>query len=237
MLLTVIDLETTGLNPEEDAVIEFAAILYSVNHREIISQVSCLMPCVINEAEETNGIKADASLAGLSHPLAYELVIDFAAQSHYAIAYQSDFDRQWLGHQDQSFILTELVDKTGNPIPWLDAMDFKWDKGTPGQSLVNTALANGIPVCSAHRALTDCQLVAALMAKHENLPELIRLAARPKNLFVACVDYNDRQLAKNAGFVWDKIVPGKWARWMVEEDTTMLPFKIAAVAQHSTVEP
>lgn len=35
MLVTIVDVETTGLNPETDAVIEFAAILYSTEHRAL----------------------------------------------------------------------------------------------------------------------------------------------------------------------------------------------------------
>src|SRR5690606_28957405 len=98
----------------------------------------------------------------------------------------------------------------------------------PGQSLVNLALDHGIGVSSAHRALTDCQLIAALFDRMDDLPGMFQHAMRPKSTYRAIVSYDDRQLAKDAGFRWngdDKT----WTRRMADEDAAAMPFEARRV--------
>ncbi|NJM57338.1 MAG: hypothetical protein HC857_07775 [Synechococcales cyanobacterium RU_4_20] len=85
-------------------------------------------------------------------------------------------------------------------------------------------MAHGIGVSSAHRALTDCQLLSALFDRMEDLPGLIAAAASPKRLVRGDVSYGDRQLAKDAGFRWD----GDSKQWLCklsENELAKLPFR------------
>ncbi|MGB7275923.1 MAG: 3'-5' exonuclease [Geitlerinemataceae cyanobacterium] len=229
--LLIIDTETTGLNPEDDRVIELGAILYNVDYQTVLHQISMLCPAPENPAEKINRIPSSV-LPTIEPNLQRWMLLTFeqmVKHASYAVAHNAEFDRQWFDDRH----LPKLM-KEDRPMQWLCTMDdFTWPRqNRPGESLVTLALAHGIGVSSAHRALTDCQLIAALFDRmdKDQLSELIAAAARPKYLFKADVSYDDRQLAKDAGFKWN---PDRkmWTRKMVEEDTQLLPFRVVKIQQ------
>lgn len=225
MKVLIIDTETTGVDPQRDRVIELGAILYSIDHQSTLHQLSVLLPTKSNPQAKLNGISAAASQA-ISQPLLQQSLAIFeqmVTESEYAIAHNADFDRQWFnGHH-----LPQLM-KQGKPLPWLCTMtDFRWPLAAKqGSSLVNLALDYGIGVNAAHRALTDCQLIAMLFDRVNDLQSLLSIASQPKYLYRAHVSYNDRSLAKEAGFRWnskDKI----WSRKLGELEVEALPFSVS----------
>ena len=219
MLVAIVDVETTGLNPETDAVIEVAAILYSTEHRAILQQVSTLLHVDENPAESVNGINPEITfeIASLFHS---EAIAKMLEASSYAVAFNSDFDRQWFSFEDNH--VGESVE-----IPWSDAAAITYPRMGHKRDLVNLAIANGIPVVNAHRALDDCRILADLLGKVPDLEYQLARAARPKATVIALVSYDDRHLAKDAGFVWDSLVSKAWAKRMPIEDTESLPFPVA----------
>ncbi|MBJ7363492.1 MAG: 3'-5' exonuclease, partial [Synechococcus sp. SupBloom_Metag_053] len=54
--LLIIDVETTGLEPDLFECLEVGAILFSVPHRSVLSQLSFLLPVSANPAVAVNGI-------------------------------------------------------------------------------------------------------------------------------------------------------------------------------------
>jgi DNA polymerase III subunit epsilon len=93
---------------------------------------------------------------------------------------------------------------------------------------VNLALNHGIGVSSAHRALTDCQLIAALFDRMDDLEGMINKADRPKAVYRAQVSFEEKDLAKAAGFRWN---PDKrmWIRRMATADTLKLQFPVQEI--------
>ena len=227
MNLLIIDTETTGLNPAYDRVIELGAILYSVEYQTVLHQISTLLAAPDNPAERINRIPA-AVLPTISPTLIQQSLLIFQTmvdEASYAVAHNAAFDRKWFnGHH-----LPELQQQ-GQPLPWLCTMDdFTFPaQNRTGDSLINLALAHGIGVGSAHRALTDCQLIAALFDRMTDLPSLVTLAGQPKVTFQAVIDYDDRQLAKSAGFKWNT-ESRSWLRRMAEAETLQLPFAVVRV--------
>lgn len=225
MNVLIVDTETTGLDPECDRVIELGAILYSIDHHSTLHQLSVLLPTEHNPQEKLNGISAAASQAISDTLLEQSLAIfqQVVTESDYAIAHNANFDRQWFdGHH------LPILAKEGQPMPWLCTMsDFRWPLAAKqGCSLVNLALDYGIGVNAAHRALTDCQLIAMLFDRVNDLPALVSVASQPKYLYRAHVSYNDRSLAKEAGFRWNsksKI----WSRKLGEREVETLPFAVS----------
>ncbi|MBD2078372.1 3'-5' exonuclease [Leptolyngbya sp. FACHB-17] len=226
----IIDTETTTLDPENGQVIEIGAILYSLRHQTAIQQSSVLLPAEDNPAESINRIKS-AALATLS-PSVTELglttILEMARMADVVAAHNAEFDRKWFGSAgNNGVLLPNLVDASDNLLPWVcTCNDFEWPYQTrSGQSLIELALAHGIGVYANHRALTDCQLLAALFDKVDNLQRMFERALRPKARFVALVSYDNRELAKQAGFKWfsDRKT---WERVMVVEDAQQLPFRV-----------
>ena len=73
----ILDLETTGLNPNLDDVIEIGVILYSLKYGSIITQFSTLLPTQkdINNAYQTNFIPIE--LANLNNVEFVQCAIDY----------------------------------------------------------------------------------------------------------------------------------------------------------------
>lgn len=215
----IIDTETTGLDPKADDVVEIGAILYSVEHRTSLIQFSTLQYASSNAAESINRISV-AALADIEerYPLQLNDVLPpLLADADVIVAHNASFDRGWFAGE-------------WHGKPWLCTKDdFMWPMQTkPGMSLINLALAHGIGVSSAHRALTDCQLIAALFDRMDlfglDLEAMFAHAMRPKALFQAMVSFDDRQLAKDAGFEW-RAESKQWVRRMAIEDAAALPFR------------
>jgi DNA polymerase-3 subunit epsilon len=231
--LLIVDLETTGLNPEIDQPIELGAILYSVEHHCTLQQVSTVLPVLENAAESINRISAVACQA-LSEELiqqGYELFYGMLAAADYVVAHNAAFDSQWLNRFER---FSNLYQK-----PWLCTYDdFIWPENTKPTSLVTTALNHGIGVSHAHRALTDCQLIAALFDRVEYhqpgklqalVTQAIHRASEPQFYVIAHVDIDDRQLAKKRGFRWCQYLDRKWVKKMrcsdYEAEKSEYPFQ------------
>lgn len=221
----IIDTETAGL---EDAapVIEIGAVLYSVENQCSLQELSTLIPAHENPAEPINRIKAEALQeieCTRSTSCAMELLFSMSRSADVFVAHNAEFDSKRLFGNTQFLPLASL--------PWLCTMaDFKWPLATREQgSLIGLALDHGVGVSSAHRALTDCRLIAALFDRMDDLPSMFAVAMRPKALFVGLQPFEDNQLAKDAGFKWDRLVPRKWSRMMAIEDAAALGFPVRKV--------
>lgn len=226
----IIDTETTDLDPSKGRLIEIGAILYSVKHQITVQQASTLIPAASNPAEKFNRIPL-APLLEMSTEVSRRGIAsieDMARNAELVVAHNADFDRQWFEDSvKREVTLPKLVDSCGKPLHWVcTCYDFEWPKQTrPGQSLVDLALAHGIGVYNNHRALTDCQLIASLFDVMEDLQGMFDKALRPKARYIAKVSYEEKELAKQAGFKWVK-TSKTWERYMAVEDTQNLPFSV-----------
>ena len=231
--LLIADVETTGIEYEENAPIEIGAILFDVNHRAVTHQLSMLLPShVPNGAEAINRIPktlveepATSAVRELHQP-AIDLLDLMVSRADAMLAHNADFDRQWI-HP-----LVGEVMRDGRPIPWLCTLrDFRWNlpglRATP--SVIDLALAHGVPVWAAHRALTDCTYLAQVLASRGDLAELLLDAQTPQFLYEANVSFDLKDLAKAAGFQWQAHLPKAWTRYLRADEIESLPFKVQQV--------
>ena len=234
--LLIVDVETTGLDFEENAPIEFGAILFDVEHRAITHQFSALLPSAVpNGAEDLNKIPdslldtAAVRMGWGLTPLRYLQHLHNCADA--ILAHNVEFDRQWL--------LPMLSSNEGGLAgswrqkPWLCTLrDFRWK--LPGirsaPSVVDLALAHGVPVWQTHRALTDCSYLAQVLASRQDLPELLLDAQTPQILYEAVVIYEQREMVKAAGFRWQEHKERTWTNYLREDEAQALPFRVVAVA-------
>ena len=218
--LLIVDCETTGLDPATDRLIEVGAVLFDVGDRAVLSQVSTLLPVRENPVERINRIAARTAQGTPAAVIeqAKELVRTLAVHADAYVAHNVAFDSKWL---------PELSDKR-----WICTMDdVRWPRVSRArQSVVGLALDYEVPVWAAHRALTDCTYLVQVMQREPELERLLVEALEPKQLYVAIVSYEERQVAKDAGFTWDKPVPKAWSRKLRESEAEALPFKVRTAA-------
>ena len=212
--ILIVDVETTGLEPETGKLVEVGAALFDVQHRAVLSQVSTLLPVRENGAEHINGIRAEMTQAAPEAVLkqAKELVRALSVHADAYVAHNAAFDSKWL---------PSFRDK-----PWICTMeDVRWPRAKKGHpSVVSLALDYGVPVWAAHRALTDCTYLAQVMEREPELEMLLAAALEPRQYYVAEVPYDQRQLCKDAGFVWDRQVPKAWSKKLSATEAEALPF-------------
>ena len=87
------------------------------------------------------------------------------------------------------------------------------------------ALAHGIPVWAAHRALTDCIYLAQVLERDPLLEQHLAEGLQPRQRVAADLPYSRREEARAAGFRW--VAEAKqWQRRCSAEQVAALPFPV-----------
>lgn len=221
--LLILDTETTGLDPETQHCVEVGAILFDVQSRAVLAQQSFLLPAETNAAEPINRIPAVVTRLPQPWKQALLWFQNLLGAADVLVAHNAAFDRQWFGRGELPAVTQ----------PWLCSMDdMRWpaDRQLRSRpSVRDLALAYGVPVWAAHRALTDCIYLAEVFARCEDLEQQLLQGLEPRQLVRAKVSYDDRQLARDAGFRWNDPIKGAWARRMSEREIQELSFPVAPV--------
>ena len=221
--LLILDTETTGLDPRQHQCIEVGAVLFDVPRRAVLSQISFLLPCDQNPARSVNGIDPEVSRLPQPWPQALECFEAMLAAADVVLAHNAAFDRQWFGQGP-----LPAIDK-----PWLCSMeDLRWPaerqlRATP--SVRDLALAYGVPVWAAHRALTDCIYLAQVFERCPELERLLQAGLEPRRLYRARLSYEERHKAREAGFRWNEPISGAWSRRLSEQEAALLSFPVVQV--------
>jgi DNA polymerase III alpha subunit (gram-positive type) len=160
--ILIADVETQGLDPGKDEVIEVAVVHFDVRHASIIASYSSLLPADSNAAEEINGISPELlrslspreTLIGALRDWRWEPVLHLARQADAFVAHRASFDR--------AFFPLDIA----RLLPWIDTkFACEWPRGRWADHLTGLALSHGVTVMSAHRALDDCLLLARVMQR------------------------------------------------------------------------
>ncbi len=218
--ILIIDTETTGLDEENDHVIEIGCILFHVPSKSVLSQLSFLLPVENNAAQEINGISANISKISQPWEEGIDFFLKLVDSSDILVAHNAAFDKKWFGKNN----LPSLNKK------WICSLeDINWSfkknlKSRP--SVTDLALAFKIPVWNLHRALSDCYYISEVFKRIDDLDNILIKATEPRYLYKALVSYEDRSLAKNAGFRWNSPVQGAWTRKLSENEVNELAFKV-----------
>lgn len=232
--LLLVDLETTGTDPAVNTVIEVAAVLYCTALAAPLASKAALVRAPANPAEPINRIPA-AALNGswCIDPAQVGALVQgvarLAPEPPIYVAHSAAFDRQWLPGIGEQWICSYA--------------DATWPRHPQETgSLVSIALAYDVGVVRAHRALEDCLTLAAVLTRvHEiegGLDAWIARAVEPKIEIIACVSYDDRELAKRAGFGWEparKVWTRRVGASRVETFRAGLPFPTDTVEVAATV--
>lgn len=221
--LLILDTETTGLDPANGCCLEVGAVLFDVPARAVLGQLSFLLPADTNPARHVNGIDPAVTRRPQPWRQSLELFGVMVEAADAVLAHNAAFDRQWFGIEPLPPIQR----------PWICSMDdIRWPAERhlrPNPSVRDLALAYGVPVWAAHRALTDCIYLAQVFERCEELEPLLLAAMEPRQLFRAQLSYAERHQAKEAGFRWNHPVAGAWTRRLSEREASALPFPVQPV--------
>lgn len=216
----IIDVETTGLDPSKDSVIEVACILYDLKLASPIASFSALSKSDSNAAEHINGIPVALLSEAFEQENVWFGVTALWRHADVILAHRAEFDKSFL---DASDGFAACWHGGGPPVkPWVcTKFHVAWPNAKSSEHLVHLALSYGVGVLAAHRALTDCDTIARILTRvHElgtDLQELIGQAMKPRQRVEAIVSFAQKELAKEAGFAWDP--SGKrWTREVTAEE-------------------
>ena len=221
--ILILDTETTGLDENKDELVEIGGILFNIPSRSVLSQVSFLLPVQSNNAEHINGIAAEISNLEQPWQDGLNFFLKMVDCCDFVVAHNVEFDKKWFGKGK----LPEISKK------WVCSLDdINWSfkktlKNRP--SVTDLALSFQIPVWNLHRALSDCYYLAEVFKKCENLEDIFLKAIEPRFLYKAIVSYEQRLLAKNAGFLWNVLIEGAWAKKLTTSEASKLDFKVQII--------
>jgi DNA polymerase-3 subunit epsilon len=226
----IVDLETNGVDATNDDIVEMGGVLYSISNETTLASFSWLVKAPHNDAFPINGIPFEAiEEHGINPEDANKRLDAWLQRGDVIVAHNALFERGFI----------EPRCATATTKPWVCTQDdVDWPRKSPDQKLTSIMLAHGLGVSHAHRALTDCEMIARLFDRSAELMmptrTLLERAMRPKALFAMVsprFDADKNAQAKAAGFRWDAIVPKRWARRIALEDvdTLDLPFEIERV--------
>jgi len=217
----IIDTETTGLSPKQGSqLVEVACMLYDLKYASPVASFASLTRVQSNGAEHVNRVKPELLVDAPPIQEVWPIVRGLAKKADVFCAHRAEFDVQFMPEDMRT------------AAPWVcTKVDIDWPEEKLGEDLVHLALAYGIGVVTAHRAMADVDMLSRIFTrvaeKGFSLEELFARAMRPKKRFVAIVAMHQKDLAKRRGFLWDEM-KREWYRFMPPEDVDKLPFKVRA---------
>jgi DNA polymerase-3 subunit epsilon len=221
MKLLILDCETTGLDFATDEVCEVGAILYDTD-KGTLCELSFVVKTERDPAWVT-GIPAGVKNAVEVNHAAHKMLEAMHGEAEYLVAHNADFDRRFLV---RDYGVLDYSNK-----PWLCTYsDFRWPKCEP-TNLVAIALAHGLGVATAHRALADCQLMARLfdaLRRDGLFDDTLKAAMVPRAWYAADLPYAQRDKAKAAGFRWEPDAK-QWRKRLTDDEAKALTFAVYKV--------
>ena len=212
MLLIGIDVETSGLEPKSDRIIEIGACLLDWDTKMPMMMLSELVDPKM-ENEEFKLPEEITALTGITEAALEEFggfEKDVLAKLD-AMAVTADF---YVGHNANVFdrlFLEEAYRRNGMTIaekPWVDTIcDIKFDPSIKTRNLQYLAADHGFVSPFRHRALFDVLAMLKILGQYD-LDAVIARAAEPTLYVQAVVSFDEKEKAKELGFRWfapDKI--------------------------------
>jgi DNA polymerase III subunit epsilon len=194
----IVDLETTGLDPNKDEIIEIGIIEFAIRGDgscDVLSSYGQLQEAkqpLSEKITQLTGIKQD-SLKG--RKIDWKKVADYFSNSSVVVAHNAKFDRSFLEKVE------ELKDIK---VHWACShKHIDWHaKGFSSQRLNYLAADHGFVNPFAHRALFDCATTYRLLAPH--ISELIATSCEKEfEILAHKASFASKDILKSRGYRWD----------------------------------
>lgn len=214
MLLLGIDLETTGVDPSKDLIIEVGAVLYDWDRKmpvrlfsELIDPAPGIAEGFILDPEviEVTGIEPEIleRFGRVEDDVLHQLTGLYDEADFFVGHNCNEFDCHFMVNAHKR--IEHTTDKT-----WLDTIiDIKYPKRIKTRNLRHLAAEHGLLNPFSHRAVFDVLTMFSIMSLYD-LDSIIARSKEPMVYLQAIVSYDDKDLAKARGFLWH---PGNKVWW------------------------
>jgi len=242
-----LDFETSGFDPKVDRIIEVGAVLWDSDKKAPLSIHSNLVgdadyPLLSDEIIQVTGITNDMLNEfgrSITDPL---LLLDGICNRHkvsYIVAHNGqNFDRHFLLEELKRTGLDKIC-PTIMGLPWLDTLyDIPFEKAPDSRKLNHLALDHNFMNPFKHRAVFDA-LTCLMVLSNYSLEDVATYSKEPWIVVRALVSFDDRQLAKDKKYSWEKLGDGAYPKMWVkkikenalEKEQTESKFKLAQIKE------
>lgn len=200
----IIDLETIGLNPKSDAIIEIGLLKFSFTNEEGILEVidsynelnDPHQPIPLQVTEITGITNEDVE----GKIIDWKRVSNLIQNSHLIICHNAEFDRNFLELQTPEAI--QIIFKKRPFACTINDIDWK-RRGFESQRLDYLNWKLGY-FYDAHRALTDCWATLNLLLKEEGAFDELKSNVKKKRVLIQAVNapFDNKDLLKIRGYKW-----------------------------------
>lgn len=216
----IIDLETTGLDPSKDEIIEIAMVKFRYSENDEITGISGVFQSF---SQPTNPIpEIITELTGITddmvadHKIDFDVLSEFVSEANVIIAHNAVFDRRFA---ERAWKLFEYK-------PWAcSATEIAWrEHGFDGSRL--SYLLSGVGFFhDAHRALDDCQALVEILSRplpvtsQSALKALLSHARRPTiRIWAENSPFDFKDELKRRGYRWNDGSDGRARSWYLDVD-------------------
>lgn len=241
MKLLGIDLETTGLDTENDHITEIGYVLIDTEIKKplicrshLIRLDGVVVPDLITEI---TSITTDMLVGYGETPSKVLIDLDLRMnEADYIVAHNGNaFDKPFLYRWAKSFSI-KLPDK-----PWLDTYeDVPYPKHYRYRNLTYLAAEHGFINPFPHAALFDTMAMMKILSHYE-IKDVIARHKTPWVVLRAMVDYDRREDAKKQGYQWQNVGNKTYTKcWVkrvkqdeVEEEIDKVSFQVKIIQENN----
>ncbi len=228
-LALFLDLETTGLDPIKDEIIELAMVPFTYGPDGRIFEVRDAFQ-KLRQPKEVISSEITA-LTGITNEMVADQSIDpaevaaFASGAALVVAHNAAFDRRFVERLSDAFITK----------PWACSMtQIDWaEEGYDGTKLVYLAMGAGF-FYERHRAVHDCIAAIELLATHlpktgvAAMSRFLERARRPSwRIWAENAPFDLKDVLKARGYRWNSDGNANPRAWYIDIDEDVLEQKLA----------
>lgn len=243
MRILGLDLETTGFDTANDRITEVGAVLWETDTKKPLVLINDYLydasyAPLSDEVVRVTGITDEVLKEfGTAPGPGLERLDKFCAYAkvEYIVAHNGE-------NFDKPLLMSELV-RNGleapvlRSLPWIDTRnDIPFGQEPDSRKLKHLAGDHGFLNPFAHRALFDVLTMLKVLSQYD-IEKVIEYSKIPFITVRAVVSYDDRQLAKDRRFSWEKLGTETYPKWWVkkikmdqlEKEAKDCPFQIVEI--------
>lgn len=201
MLIAGIDLETTGLSPENDVITEVGVVLWDWDLKSPVLFYNSFIKTgrlVSEDITKLTGITTEmCDKYGYEEETVINELEKFILKADYLCAHNAPFDKSFLcslySRNGKKFKDSPIID-TSVDVPFPESITTK--------KLTHLAAEHGFVNPFTHRAVTDVLTMLQILSKYD-MDQIIASATTPNVSVKANTTYAQRELPKALGFRWN----------------------------------